>query len=134
MPTKEKPAGLILVYDGDCPFCSRYIQLLKLRKSVGTVELINARSQNSLAAGLHAAGFDLNEGMVAKYGDRIYHGADCIQLLALLSTNSGAFNRLNGVIFRSTILARILYPILRFGRNATLRLLGRAKIEEKNSI
>ncbi|SFN67246.1 hypothetical protein SAMN05216332_101145 [Nitrosospira briensis] len=55
--------------------------------------------------------------------------SNCIHLLALLSTNSGPFNRINSVIFGSAILARILYPILRVGRNATLRLLGRTKIE-----
>ena len=134
MSTNEERTGLVLVYDGDCPFCSRYVQLLKLREMVGTVELIDARSGNSVVTDLHKAGYDLNEGMVAKYGDRIYHGADCVQVLALLSTGSGVFNRINSIIFRSKILSRILYPILRLGRNATLRLLGRSKIADKTSI
>lgn len=134
MSTNESRTGLVVVYDGDCPFCSRYIQLLKLRKAIGKVELIDARSGGSVVTDLHEAGYDLNEGMVAKYGDRIYHGADCVHILALLSTGSGVFNRINSIIFRSKILSRVLYPVLRLGRNATLRLLGRPKIADKTSI
>lgn len=134
MSKNENSTGLIVVYDGDCPFCSRYIKLLKLREAIGTVELINARSGNLIVNELHHAGYDLNEGMVAKYGDKIYHGADCVHVLALLSTDSGLFNRINSIMFRSKILSRILYPVLRLGRNATLRLLGRLKIADKTSV
>lgn len=133
MSTIEKGVGLVVVYDGDCPFCSRYIQLLKLREAIGNVELIDARNGGSMVTDLHEAGYDLNEGMVAKYGGRIYHGADCVHFLAFLSTGSGVFNRINSVIFRSRGLSYILYPILRLGRNATLRLLGRPKIVDKTS-
>ena len=51
---------------------------------------------------------------------RIYHGDACIHMLALLSTPSGAFNRINAAVFRSERASRLLYPILRSGRNATL--------------
>lgn len=51
-----------------------------------------------------------------------------MNLLALLSTPSSTFNRVNGLIFRSPTASRILYPVLRAGRNATLRLLGRRRI------
>jgi len=32
-------------------------------------------------------------------------------------------------VFRSRTAARLLYPVLRGGRNAVLRLLGRSRIE-----
>jgi predicted DCC family thiol-disulfide oxidoreductase YuxK len=119
-----------IVYDGQCPFCSRYVQLLRLRESLGAVRLIDARQGGPIVEELQRAGVDLDEGMVLKLDDRLYHGHDCIHVLALLSTPSGLFNRINAAVFRSAPTARMLYPVLRVGRNAVLRLLGRGKIRQ----
>jgi predicted DCC family thiol-disulfide oxidoreductase YuxK len=121
-------SGAVLVYDGECPFCSRYVALVRLREALGPVRLVNAREGGSEVQGLVDAGYDLDEGMVLIWQDRVYHGNACIHMLALLSTPSGAFNRLNAALFRSERASRLLYPVLRTGRNATLRLLGRRKM------
>jgi hypothetical protein len=49
-------------------------------------------------------------------------------MLALLSSRGTLFNRINALVFRSYERARLLYPILRAGRNVTLKILGRRKI------
>lgn len=116
-----------LVYDGDCPFCRRYVQYVRVRRSV-SLRLVNAREGGPLVDEVRRAGLDLDGGMVLKMGDRYYHGADCIHVLALLGSPSDAFNRVNAAVFRSERLSRLLYPVLRAGRNATLRLLGRSKV------
>ena len=128
-PPTDDPTAWI-VYDGQCPFCSRYVQLLRLRESLGAVRLIDARKGGPIVEELQRAGVDLDEGMVLKLDDRLYHGHDCIHILALLSTPSGLFNRINAAVFRSPLTARMLYPVLRAGRNAVLRLLGRGKIRQ----
>jgi hypothetical protein len=46
-----------------------------------------------------------------------------------MSSNVGLFNRINALIFRSQLLARILYPGLRFGRNMLLIALNRSKLD-----
>jgi predicted DCC family thiol-disulfide oxidoreductase YuxK len=120
---------LVIVYDGDCPFCSRYVELVKIRETVGSVRLVNARSGTAEVVALQRAGYDLNDGMIARYEGRIYHGADCVNLLARLGTRSGTFNRINGAIFSSPALSRLLYPILRRCRALTLKVLGRGRIE-----
>ena len=118
-----------LVYDGDCPFCSTYVKYLRVRDSLGHLHLVNAREGGPIVDELVQAKIDLNQGMVLKLNDRYYHGADCINVLACLSTPSDFFNRINSTIFRSPTLARWLYPVLRAGRNTVLRLLGRTKIK-----
>ena len=120
--------GAWLLYDGECPFCSRYVKLVRFREAVGRVRLIDARQDSALLAEIAAANLNLDEGMVLKLNGRYYHGAECIHTLALLSTPSTMFNRLNIAIFRAPTLARLLYPLLRAGRNTVLRLLGRSKI------
>jgi predicted DCC family thiol-disulfide oxidoreductase YuxK len=119
-----------LVYDGECPFCSAYVRYVRVKESLGKLHLINAREPHPLVDEVRAQGLDLDEGMVLKLGGRYYHGADCINVLASLSTASGTFNRLNAALFRSPTASRYLYPVLRAGRNTVLRLLGRRRLAD----
>lgn len=119
---------LRIIYDGDCPFCSAYMRVTRLRDAVGTVEIIDARSGHPFVQEVKSAGVDLNEGMLADYLGEWYFGADCVHLLALLSSQSGLVNRVTTQIMRHRALARAFYPLLRFGRNAALRVLGRSRI------
>ena len=67
--------------------------------------------------------------MVLKLSGRLYHGHDSVHALALLSEPNGMFNKFNAWVFKSPKRAAVLYPVLRAGRNFTLRLLGRKKIQ-----
>ena len=118
-----------VVYDGECPFCSRYVKMLRLRAAVGSVELVNARSDHPVVAFLLERQIDLNDGMAFVQNGQVSHGDECIHKIALLTTPSGIVNRLNAWIFRSVTASRLLYPVLRFGRNVTLKLLGRRKLD-----
>ena len=118
-----------LVYDGECPVCSAYVRVVRMRQSVGDFRLLNARDGGPVVERIVAEGFDLDEGMVLWYAGHFYHGADCVHMLAMLSSPSGLLNRLNALIFRSATLSRLLYPVLRLGRNTLLRLLGRSPLE-----
>jgi len=73
-------------------------------------------------------GLDIDQGMVLKMGGQLYYGSDSIHALALISTQSGIFNRLNYWLFRSKAISKCLYPILRFCRNLLLKFLGKTKI------
>ena len=117
-----------IVYDGECPFCSRYVKMLRLRDTIGPVELVNARSTHPVVEFLRARQVDLDNGMAFVYNGAVAVGDECIYKIALLSTASDRFNRLNRWIFRSETRSRLVYPVLRCGRNTTLRLLGRRKI------
>jgi predicted DCC family thiol-disulfide oxidoreductase YuxK len=117
-----------LVYDGECPFCSAYVSYLRVRDSIGILHLINARDGGAIVEEIRQANIDPDEGMVLKFNNRFYHGADCIHVLAYLSSPSTWFNRINAAIFQSHSLSFFLYPILRLGRNLVLRILGRRKI------
>ncbi len=118
----------VIVYDGDCPFCSTYVRLVRLREAFGAVRLVDARSDDPILREIGAAGLNLDEGMVLKLDGALYHGDRCLHTLALMSTRSGLFNRVTKAIFSSPRLTRRLYPLLVAGRNATLALLGRRKI------
>lgn len=120
--------GPRIIYDGDCPFCSSYVGLLRLRETFGEVELINARESQELVEELAAQNMNLDDGMVLVLNGEYFHGSECIHRLALLATASNTFNRINRLIFERKGLAAILYPILRAGRNLSLKILGVKKI------
>jgi predicted DCC family thiol-disulfide oxidoreductase YuxK len=117
-----------LLYDGECPFCSRYVRHVRLRAALGPITLANGREHPALVEEVQRLGFDVDAGMVLKLDGNYYHGADCIHALALLTTPSGWFNRVNSWVFRSATASKVLYPVLRTGRNLTLRLLGRSRL------
>ncbi|AUW58830.1 DUF393 domain-containing protein [Sphingobium sp. SCG-1] len=128
MNRNTEPAAYV-IYDGECPFCSTYVKFMRLRESVGAVELIDARQGGAAVQAAQRLGYDLNEGMIFHYGGRYYHGADALQMLSMLSGNKGWLNRLNATLFRSPARASLFYPFMRAGRNATLQLLGRSKLD-----
>lgn len=126
--TGKSNEAITVVYDGECPFCANYLKLLRLRDAIGPVRLVDARSDDPVVKRLLDAGYDLDEGMAMVDGETIWHGQDCIHRLALLSTPSGVFNRINAAVFRSPSASKVIYPVLRSGRNLTLRIMGRSRI------
>ena len=117
-----------IIYDGECPFCSKYVRLIQLKKTLGCVELINAREDPTIKEKLKRLSIDINQGMVLIDGEDIYFAEDCIHRLALLSTSSTFFNRINKFIFKNKIISKILYPIMKTGRNFILFILKRKQI------
>lgn len=121
-------ADMVVIYDGQCVFCSAYVRLLRLRDAVGRVELLDARTDDVADLVKREFALDLNEGMLVLYQGRHYYGSDAMTVLSALTSPVGILNRLIAVVFRSRLLSRLLYPFLRLGRRATLTLLGRSTI------
>src|SRR2546421_10093190 len=80
---------LWVVYDGECPFCNSYVRLYRLREVTGRVHLIDAREPHAIVGEVRALGFDLDDGMAVKAAGRFYHGAEAMQILAILGSGSG---------------------------------------------
>jgi predicted DCC family thiol-disulfide oxidoreductase YuxK len=118
----------LLVYDGECPLCTAYCRMTRIRESVGTLKLIDARLSSEVKDEMTRLGLDVDQGMALKVGGVMYYGSDAISALALISSRSGIFNRFNYWLFRSKARAHVLYPILRSCRNLVLKALRRTKI------
>ncbi len=124
---------LQVVYDGQCPFCTQYVKLMQLRKAVGSVDLIDARSPGVQAKIKTALDLNLNDGMMALYGNRYYYGADAIHFLATMTSKSNAWNKAMAIFFQNQTIAGVLYPVLKLGRRGALFLLGRKPITDASS-
>ena len=123
---------LDLVYDAQCPACDLYCNLVKVRETVGALNLIDARENPPIMKEITTRGWDIDEGMVLRIGDELYYGDDAIHALSLLSSRSGLFNRLNHWVFKSRRRSALFYPILKSCRGLLLKILRRTRINNLN--
>lgn len=130
VPSEDTRSDVWFVYDGECPLCTRAAQALRIRKAVGTLHLVDARSEGAhpLVHEINRRGLDLDEGMVLAFGGQFYHGADALQMMALLGSGQGWFNRMNAALFRKPAIARLAYPAMRGVRNLLVRVRGAGRI------
>ena len=131
--SKVNREQIFLVYDGECPACDAYCQMVNIRASVGDLRTVDARENSAIMEQITSQGLDIDQGMVLKMGDQLYYGADAIHALAIIGSRSGIFNRLNYWMFKSKTASSVLYPILKYCRNLLLKLLGKTKINNLNS-
>jgi predicted DCC family thiol-disulfide oxidoreductase YuxK len=117
-----------LVYDQDCPVCSAYCRSLQARAALPGLHLVNAREDTPVLREITRRGMDVDEGMVLEADGELYYGAEAMQALAARTRAAGAFNRINRWLFGSRRGSRILYPVLRAGRNLLLKIMGRKRI------
>lgn len=114
-----------VLYDGDCPVCSRFVRFIRFREAVGEVVLLDCRQYASLLSDLKAKGYNLNDGMLLSYQGQLFYGDKAVHMMALLSSPSNAFNRMNAFIFKRAGVVKYLYPVLVLARKALLKILRR---------
>ena len=120
--------AVLIIYDGDCDFCSAYTKLLALQEAAGRVELLSARSEDARIRHYQHLGYDLNEGMLVVIESQIHAGADAMHWLALHSVYANRIGQCQSALFRRRWLAKAIYPLLRVLRRAWLALRGRSLI------
>ena len=125
--------SLEIYYDGKCPLCSRYVQYINFSNSHGPPKLIDLRTNVEARNTFIEKGYDPDEGMILKIGQQIYHGKFAVQKMAMLSTGSTLFNKLNAFFLSSHFMASLLYPLMVFGRNLVLEFLGIRNIKSENA-
>jgi predicted DCC family thiol-disulfide oxidoreductase YuxK len=121
---------IAIVYDGDCPLCSSYVKMMRLKRVLGQPTLINARERSDIVRALADASINLDSGMAVYYHGRIYAGGEAMHLLALLTTPVNLANWLTAFLLRHRTVALGAYPVLRFGRNMLLRIRNRSQLEK----
>ena len=115
---------LLIVYDGECPFCSHYVTHLRLQAHCGPVHLLNARINDSRVEAYWQQGYDLDQGMLAVLDGQVFYGSAAVILLAQLADPEDGFNRLHGWLLARPRIARFLYPVFKRARRMALAFKG----------
>ncbi|MGB0894049.1 MAG: DCC1-like thiol-disulfide oxidoreductase family protein [Parashewanella sp.] len=123
MPLSE----LTIIYDNDCPICQNFVLKRKLDQKL-TLTLVNARELTlSQLTDYRQRGYDLNDGMIAKWQGQYYFGHQALQLILSLSKHSSWVGRFFERIYQNTNNP-YLYKFLVRCRLLLLKILGKKQI------
>ena len=68
----------LFIYDGECPFCKHFAELIELKTNLPTFKILDGRKDLPLLSQLYSQGYDLNKGGILINNGNILHGADAI--------------------------------------------------------
>jgi predicted DCC family thiol-disulfide oxidoreductase YuxK len=124
-----EPGTDYLLYDGECPACSAYVALSRLRRLYPGLRVLDARTEPALVADLRGRGYEINKGMVLSLGGTVHFGAEATRMIAVLGgVGPSPWRRAALAVLGTAPWAGALYPWLNRGRGLLLRLLGRRPI------
>ena len=116
----------LFIYDGECPFCNHFAQLIELKSSLPEFEILDGRKNLALLTQLYNQGYDLNKGAILINGEKIMHGADAVNwICSEIKEPSDSLLEVLRIIFTSNKMTTLLFPFLLWGRRLSLTLKGK---------
>ncbi len=116
----------LFIYDGECPFCNHFAQLLELKSSLPEFEILDGRKNLALLSQLYSQGYDLNKGAILISNENIMHGADAINwICSKINKPSDSLLEILRIIFISNKRTNFLFPLLLWGRRLSLTIKGK---------
>ena len=101
------------IYDGECPFCNHFAELLEIKSNVNNIKILDGRKNLSLIKSLLEKGFDIDKGAILLKDEDIFHGAEAINTICKQIKNpSSSLLFLLSRVFKSTKRTNLLFPLL----------------------
>ena len=112
---------LTFIYDGECPFCNHFAELLELKSKIRNISILDARKNKIITNSLLNKGYDIDKGAILLMGDDIFHGAEAINTISNQINNpSGRLLKLLSNIFKSNKRTKLMFPFLLRARRFAL--------------
>ena len=109
------------IYDGECPFCNHFAELLEIKSKVTNIKILDGRRNLTLIKSLLEKGYDLDRGAILLKDDEIFHGADAINTICKKINNpSSNLLLLLSRVFKSNKRTKIIFPLLLRARRFAL--------------
>ena len=116
----------LFIYDGECPFCNHFAQLLELKSCLPDFEILDGRKNLALLSQLYKQGYDLNKGAILISNGNIMHGANAINCICSeINEPSDSLLEVLRIIFSSNKRTNFLFPLLLLGRRLSLTFKGK---------
>ena len=104
---------LTFIYDGECPFCNQFAELLELKSKINNISILDGRKNPKIISSLLKKGYDIDKGAILLEDDFIFHGAEAINKICNKINNpSGKLLKLLSNIFKSHKRTNLLFPFL----------------------
>ena len=112
---------LTFIYDGECPFCNHFAELLELKSKIKNISILDGRENPDLMRDLFLKGYDLDKGAILLKDKEIFHGADAINTVCkLIKEPSSKLLDILSRTFKSNERTRFIFPILVRARRLAL--------------
>ena len=106
-------SDLTFIYDGECPFCNHFAELLELKSKLKNIVILDARKSHNIIRSLLNKGYDIDKGAILLKSDDIFHGAEAINIICNQINNpSGRLLKLLSNIFKSNKRTKLFFPFL----------------------
>ncbi len=101
------------IYDGECPFCNHFAELLEIKSKITNIRIIDGRKNLTLIKSLFDKGYDLDKGAILLKNENIFHGADAINTICKQINNpSSSLLLLLSKVFKSNKRTNVIFPFL----------------------
>ena len=109
------------IYDGECPFCNHFAELLELKSKIKNISILDGRENPDLMRDLFIKGYDLDKGAILLKDKEIFHGADAINTVCkLIKKPSSKLLDILSRTFKSSERTRFIFPFLVRARRLAL--------------
>ena len=112
---------LTFIYDGECPFCNHFAELLELKSKIKNISILDGRKNPELLRDLLKKGYDLDKGAILLKNSEIFHGANAINTISkLIKHPSSKLLEILSTTFKSSKRTKFIFPFLVIARRFAL--------------
>ena len=102
--------GDFLLYDGECPICSRYVLWTNIRNKNPDIALLDARQQPELVAALRTEGIEINNTMFLQVDGRSFVGAAAMAKISIYMPQNTLPQRILRSLTSTQLSFKTIYP------------------------
>ena len=114
-------SSLTFIYDGECPFCNHFAELLELKSKIKKISILDGRKNPEIICDLLKKGYDLDKGAILLKNEEIFHGANAINTICqLINQPSSKLLEILSKTFKSKQRTKFIFPFLVRARRLTL--------------
>ncbi len=114
---------ITLYYDKQCPFCSKYANLLKLKENF-EITLKDAR-ENQSEISLVCEKLNINDGFIVLYKNDCFQGAKALAFLNSAVDKTTLLGKLHFFFHYDNLISHLLYKLFFILRKIILFILGK---------
>ena len=112
---------LTFIYDGECPFCNHFAELLDLKSKIKNITILDGRENPELLKVLLKKGYDLDKGAILLKNEEIFHGANAINTICqMINQPSSKLLEILSRTFKSSKRTKFIFPFLVTARRLAL--------------
>ena len=114
-------SNFTFIYDGECPFCNHFAELLEIKSKINNIKILDGRKNLSIIRSLLEKGYDIDKGAILLRDDDIFHGAKAINVICKEVNNpSSNLLKILSSVFKSNKRTKLLFPFLLRARRFAL--------------